>query len=89
MPLLLFNVESVVVLLPLFKLLSSHFIFLIKSRFTLTLSRKCGHSMFASVFYFQRVFALILSQQLSVQLIFTMIYFMKRANDKIRFQYHL
>lgn len=61
MPLLLFNVESVVALLPLFKLLSSHFIFLIKSRFTLTLSRKCGHSMFASLFYFQRVFALILS----------------------------
>lgn len=43
MPPLLFN--SVVVRLPLL-VLSSHFLFLIKSRFTLTLSRKCGHSMF-------------------------------------------
>lgn len=46
---LVFNVESVVALLPLFKLLSSHFLLLIKSRFTLTLSRKCGHSMFANL----------------------------------------
>lgn len=41
-PLLL--IESVVALLPLL-VLSSHFLFLIKSRLTLTLSRKCGHSM--------------------------------------------
>lgn len=27
------------------RLLSSHFLFLIKSRFTLTLSHKCGHSI--------------------------------------------
>lgn len=45
LPLLLpFNDEFVAALLPLF-ILSSHFLFLIKSRLTLTLSRKWGHSI--------------------------------------------
>lgn len=54
---LVFNVESVVALLPLFKLLSSHFLLLIKSRFTLTLSRKCGHSMFANLVNLLKIYS--------------------------------
>lgn len=51
--LLLFVVAAVAVavcvLFVVLFVLSSHFLFLIKSRFTLTLSRKCGHSIFDSI----------------------------------------